>query len=250
MSTVWVFGSTGSIGKVLCEALLDRGDNVISFTSSKNSNLSLHFELQTNPRISFQEFDLSNLDDLDCLISLSEDPECTPTHVIFLARGRVPLDSILDDAAWGEIAIHDIMISMMVPMRIGMKLASKPDSDLKTITFVSSQYAIVAQDPKLYADPNSQISSIYSATRGGIISGARALGVFAGKNGIRVNSLILGGVEETTKDDLKIAIESRLPTKKMLTADNACDWLLFLASEKSVGAISSPIIVDNGWTSI
>lgn len=250
MNTVWVFGSTGSIGSVLCDAILERGEKVVAFSSSDISNIDIQLRNTPKAGVTVQKFDLSTLDSLDTLVKLSEDPKYAPSHVIFLARGKVPVDSLIDDVTWGEMAIRDLMISLVTPMRIVLKLASKQGTTLKTITLVSSQYAIVSQDPKLYRDPENQISSLYSAIRGGIISGARSLGVLAAKNGIRVNSLILGGVKETAQDDLQSAIENRLPNGKMLSARNACDWLLFLASDQSIGAIGSPIIVDNGWTSI
>lgn len=250
MSTVWVFGATGSIGSVLCKALLERGDKVIAFTSSDSSKMNLPLDATIKSRLIPQECDLSTLDSLETLMKLSEDPIFAPTHLIFLARGKVPVDSLAEDELWAEMAIRDIMISLVTPMRIIMKLISQEPTTLETVTLVSSQYALVAQDPNLYANPATQVSSIYSAVRGGIISGARSLGVLAAKKGIKVNSLVLGGIQETANKELQSAIESRLPNGAMLSARNACEWLLFLASDKSNGAIGSPIVVDNGWTSI
>lgn len=250
MNTVWIFGSTGTVGSVLCEALLERGDKVIAFTSSSVSKNSLAIDATIAARLIPQECDLSTLDSIESLMALSRDPTLAPTHVIFLARGKVPVDSIAQDEIWGEMTIRDLMISLVVPMRIVMKFISEEPTSLKTFTFVSSQYALVAQDPNLYSSPEAQLSSMYSAIRGGIISGARTLGVLAAKKGIKVSSLVLGGIKESASQELKSAIDNRLPNGNMLSARNACDWLLFLASDKSDGVIGSPIIVDNGWTAI
>jgi NAD(P)-dependent dehydrogenase (short-subunit alcohol dehydrogenase family) len=250
MSTVWVFGSTGSIGSVLVRALLERGDKVIAFTSSDIMGKTLFPNSTKDAKLIVRNCDLSILDSLDALMNLSEDPNFNPAHVIFLARGKVPVDSIEEDEIWGEIAIQDLVISLVTPMRIVMKLLKRESKSLETVTFVSSQYALVAQDPNLYDFPATQVSSMYSAVRGGIISGARSLGVLAAKKGVRVNTLILGGIKETASAELQSSINRRMPSGKMLSASNACDWLLFLASKKSDGAIGSPIIVDNGWTSL
>jgi NAD(P)-dependent dehydrogenase (short-subunit alcohol dehydrogenase family) len=250
MSTVWVFGSTGSIGSMLCESLLERGDTVIAFTSSEVKTKNQSLDLTVDSRLIKMPCDLSTLECLEKLIDLSNDQKYSPDHLFFLARGAVPLDSIHEDETWGEIAIRDIMISLVTPIRIVTKLMSKEKSNLKTITMVSSQYALVAQDPNLYDTPASSLSTIYSAVRGGIISATRSLGVNGAKKGIRVNSLVLGGIKETANQELKSEIENRLPNGEMLSTRNACDWLLFLASEKSIGAVGSPIIVDNGWTTI
>lgn len=250
MSTFWIFGATGTIGLALCKALLEREEKVVAFTSSDQWEINLSLDVKDEKQLSLQKCDLSTLTSLDELIKLSKDPKFAPTHVIFLARGKVPVDSLVEDELWGEMVTQDIMISLVTPMRIIMKLISEESTTLETVTLVSSQYALVAQDPNLYADPATQVSSIYSAVRGGIISGARSLGVLGAKKGIKVNSLILGGIQETANKELQSAIENRLPNSEMLSARNACEWLLFLASDKSNGAIGSPIIVDNGWTSI
>ena len=250
MSTVWVFGSTGIIGSILCKSLLDRGDRVIAFTSSDVLQMNLPVVSPGESDIVLQQCDLSNLDCLEKLILLSNHQEYSPNHLIFLARGSVPLDSLEDDLSWGDHAIKDIMISLVTPIRISTKLILKEKSTLETITMVSSQYALVAQDPNLYSNAASSVSTVYSAVRGGIISASRSLGVNAAKKGIRVNSLVLGGIKESTNEELQPRIESRLPNGEMLTAKNACDWLMFLASEKSLGAIGSPLIVDSGWSSI
>ena len=250
MINTWVFGATGSIGTVLCKALLERGDNVVAFTSSGVSSVDLPIDDANTGRFIPQDCDLSSFESLEKLLILSKNPSFIPTHVIFLARGKVPVDSLSDDFAWGELAIQDLMISLLSPMRFTMKLISEKNTVLQTVTLVSSQYAFVAQDPKIYSNPELFVSSIYSAVRGGIISGARSLGVLAIKNGIRVNSLVLGGIKETASLDLQASIENRLPSGSMVTTRSACEWLLFLASDRSFGAIGSPIIVDNGWTSI
>lgn len=250
MSTVWVFGSRGSIGSILCESLLERGDTVIAFTSSEVMTRNQFLDSTLGSRFVKRQCDLSTLGCLEKLIELSNDQNHSPDHIIFLARGVAPLDSIREDETWGEIAINDIMISLVTPIRIATKFVSKEESNLKTITMASSQYALVSQDPNLYDNPASSVSTIYSAIRGGIISATRSLAVNAAKKGIRVNSLVLGGIEETTNQALKSEIENRLPSGEMLSARNACDWLMFLASEKSFGAVGSPIIVDNGWTAI
>lgn len=251
MSIVWVFGSTGSIGSILCKALLRRGDKVIAFTSSDVSQITFpRPDVAPESKFLARKCDLSSLSSLEALLKLSKDTNYTPTHVIFLARGKVPTDSIADNEIWGNLAIQDLLISLVSPMRIVMKLISQEKTALKTVTFVSSQYALVAQDPNLYDMPATQVSTLYSAVRGGIISGARSLGVLAAKRDIRVNSLVLGGIKESASKDLQSKINCRLPNGAMLSASNACEWLLFLASDKSYGAIGSPIVVDNGWTSI
>jgi NAD(P)-dependent dehydrogenase (short-subunit alcohol dehydrogenase family) len=250
MSTVWVFGASGSIGSTLCKALLERGDKVIAFTSSDVSKINTTLKETIRTRFIPQECDLSTLTSLAALMKLIKDPDFAPTHIIFLARGKVPIDSLTEDEIWGELAIRDIMISLVTPIRIVMKLVSQENTTVETVTLVSSQYALVAQDSSLYRDPESHLSSIYAAIRGGIISGARSLGVLAARKGIKVNSLVLGGIKETASNELQSAINSRLPNGSMLLARNACEWLLFLASDKSDGAIGSPIIIDNGWTSI
>jgi NAD(P)-dependent dehydrogenase (short-subunit alcohol dehydrogenase family) len=250
MNTTWLFGASGTIGSETCLELLVRGDNVLAFCASKESKIKLDIHFAKFDNFNSLIIDLNAISSIQEVVMYANESKYAPTNVIFLARGKSPINLIQSDQEWVACSISDLMVSLIIPMRICLQLISMKNESLKTITLVSSQYGLVSQDPKLYEDPENQMSAMYSAIRGGIISGVRALAIAAAPKKVRINCLTLGGVFESTGLPLRNSIESRLPTENMIPASDAANWLLFFASDKSSGAIGSSVIVDNGWTII
>jgi NAD(P)-dependent dehydrogenase (short-subunit alcohol dehydrogenase family) len=250
MNTTWLFGASGTIGFETCSELLNRGDTVLAFCSSKDSKIKLDFHFANLDNFESRIIDLNLISSIQEVVMYAEDSKYAPKHVIFLARGSSPINLIPSDQEWVTSSISDLMVSLIIPIRICIQLLDKSKASLKTITLVSSQYGVVSQDPKLYEDPDMQMSAMYSAIRGGIISGVRALAIIGAQRKVRINCLTLGGISESTEYPLKNSIESRLPSENMIPAADAANWLLFFASEKSAGAIGSSVVVDNGWTII
>jgi NAD(P)-dependent dehydrogenase (short-subunit alcohol dehydrogenase family) len=248
MNTTWLFGASGTIGIETCLELLNRGDKVLAFCASLESKRKIDVKFENSKNFESRIVDLNLTSSIQEVLTYSEESDHSPTHVIFLARGSSPINLIPSDKEWVDLAISDLLVSLIIPMRICIRLLEKKKSSISTITLVSSQYALVSQDPKLYVDPDNELSAAYSAIRGGIISGVRALAIAAAPGGTRVNCLTLGGISESTGFPLKSSIEARLPSKNMIPANDAANWLLFFASDKSAGAIGSSVIVDNGWT--
>lgn len=250
MNTTWLFGASGTIGMETCSELLERGDNVLAFCNSKESKNMLDLKFVDLKNFKSQVIDFNLVSSIQEVVNRAEESEFAPTHVIFLARGHAPINLVPSDEEWVTRSISDLMVSLITPIRICIKLIERKKTSLKTITLVSSQYGLVSQDPKLYKEPEKQMSAMYSAIRGAIISAVRALAISAAPREIRINCLTLGGINESTVDPLKSSIEARLPGEKMNSAKDAANWLLFFASEKSAGAVGSSVIVDNGWTII
>lgn len=248
MNTTWLFGASGTIGIETCNQLLERGDKVLAFCASNESKEKIDLKFSKQENFESRLLNLSSTSSIEEVVTLSAESIHKPKHVIFLARGSSPINQVDDDEEWVDLAVTDLMISLITPIRICLRLMSENNLVLSTITLVSSQYALVSQDPKLYDVPQDQLSAMYSAIRGGIISGVKALAVAVTPAKTRVNCLTLGGITESTGPNLRKSIEDRLPSERMISALDAANWLLFLASEKSEGAIGSSFVVDNGWT--
>jgi NAD(P)-dependent dehydrogenase (short-subunit alcohol dehydrogenase family) len=247
LSSYWVFGASGLIGEELCIKILEENHSVIGFVSSQISADNLLLKI-SNPKFSTHVLDCTDISQIIEVIKYCNDYLSLPDHIYFAARGKVPLDSLIDDSNWLDSALSDALISLIFPMRLTMKLLEFEVSNLKTITFISSQYGIVAQDRSLYLDPDQVISSMYSAIRGGIIMGVRSLAIFAAEKGVRINCISFGGIRENTSGELVQRISEKLPGRNMISKRDAANWLYFMSTESSSGAIGSNLIIDNGWT--
>lgn len=247
MTTYWVFGASGVVGKSFCSRLIAEGHKVVGFTSSLKSSSDLT-SIINSPNFKCTPCDMTNFENINHLIKQIENDTDSPNHIYFLARGTVVLDSLTSHDLWVEQSMKDIKISLLFPIRLLTSLFKLNSSKLSSVTLVSSQYGIVAQNKDLYDHPENYLSTCYSAIKSGVIGATKPLAVLAASVGIRLNCLSFGGIKQSTDDNLSLRISKMLPTKKMLTASDASNWLYFMSTQQSMGCIGENILIDNGWT--
>ena len=167
-----------------------------------------------------------------------------------IARIKNYIISETKNENWIHEAERDARISMYMPLRIVSKILDASSSQLSSVIFLSSQYAMVAQDPDLYEHPDLSISLTYSAIRGGMISAIRGLALKGSKVGVDVNTLTIGGLLESTPTPLAERIEARLPTRKMLTSNQVARTIYVFSKLENSGIVGTSVVIDNGWTLI
>jgi NAD(P)-dependent dehydrogenase (short-subunit alcohol dehydrogenase family) len=97
----------------------------------------------------------------------------------------------------------------------------------------------------------SQIS--YSASKGGVLSMTRELGVQFARQGVRVNALCPGPVDTPLLQELFLSDQDRaarrlvhVPMGRFGTAEEMANAVLFLASDESSFMTASTFLVDGG----
>jgi NAD(P)-dependent dehydrogenase (short-subunit alcohol dehydrogenase family) len=245
--TTWIFGASGSIGRKICERALERGDEVVAFTSTVDSANELTQQLDGFSGLTTHGLNLLNSESLEKIANFAK--KKGPEHVIYLSRGRVALDSHSDFGHYDEYFYEDFFLSLMFPIKLSLKLGKICPAVLSTITLASSQYGLNAQNPTIYENPSENISSAYCSIRGGVNQAVKSLAVQLGPSNIRVNAVALGGFDEATPEKLRNTISSNLPGGSMLNSREIEGVFLFLSSGESGGLTGSTIVADKGWTS-
>ena len=163
-----------------------------------------------------------------------------------VSRVRVGRDARL---ASQERAGHVAVVHRAVPgreRRIGTPSGS--------IINVSSTYGVVSPDQSVY-DYRRQGGAEYykpvgySVAKSGVLNFTRWLAEYCAPFGIRVNTLVPGGVREADHAPEFVAeYEKRTPLGRMAADEDFDGAVLFLASRASSYMTGATLVVDGGWT--
>lgn len=119
-----------------------------------------------------------------------------------------------------------------------------------SIVNIASMYSL--QSPRHYIYKNTGIFCpvSYPASKSSVVSLTKYLGTLFAKDGVRVNSISPGGLQDPTHKNLWLnRFSQNNPTKRMGKAKELNSALLYLLDKNSSYTTASNVVVDGGWTS-
>ncbi|WP_208923970.1 SDR family oxidoreductase [Klebsiella michiganensis] len=152
-----------------------------------------------------------------------------------------------------EVMEVNLVGTFLMTQQVGkrMKQAGKGGS----IINVGSIYGVVSpvQDIYSYKKEDTGIPFVkpvaYSAAKSGLYNFTRYCATYWGRDGIRVNTLTLSGVEHSDQDPrFQKNYTNRIPIGRMAKAHEYNGTVVFLLSDASVYMTGSNVVVDGGWT--
>lgn len=152
-----------------------------------------------------------------------------------------------------EVVEVNLVGTFLMTQQVGkrMKQAGKGGS----IINVGSIYGVVSpvQDIYSYKKEDTGIPFVkpvaYSAAKSGLYNFTRYCATYWGRDGIRVNTLTLSGVERSDQDPrFQKNYTLRIPIGRMAKAHEYNGAVVFLLSDASVYMTGSNVVVDGGWT--
>jgi NAD(P)-dependent dehydrogenase (short-subunit alcohol dehydrogenase family) len=151
-------------------------------------------------------------------------------------------------AVW-ESAIRVNLTGVYLVAREGGKamLASGAGGSLIN---VSSTYGVVGPDHRIYEGMKFNSLASYAAAKAGVHGLTRWLATYWGDKGIRVNTLVPGGVENQHDPEFVRRYAERAPLRRMARRQDMVGMMVFLASDASAYCTGQQYFVDGGWTAV
>lgn len=113
---------------------------------------------------------------------------------------------------------------------------------------VSSIYGIAGPDHRIYQGMPFGSFPAYSASKAGVHGLTLWLASYWGKKGIRVNTLVPGGVFNGHQEEFVKRYSDRTPMGRMADSDDLVGMVIFLATDASRYCTGQQFIVDGGLT--
>ena len=260
--TAIVTGATGLIGQNHCKALADAGANVIvadlniekcndvvSRLPNKDSHMAICFDITDEQDVQNARNEiLARYDSIDILVNnaaindMFENPALAGEQSMF---ENYPVEMFRKSL---EANVTGTFLCCQV---FGSEMAKRGNG---SIINIASTYGMVGPDQSIYKDKDGKQmfykSAAYPATKGAVINFTRFLAAYWGKNGVRVNTLSPGGVENSQDDFFVQNYAAKTPLHRMAKPTDYMGAIVFLASNASAYMTGANLVVDGGWTAI
>ncbi len=256
--TTIVTGALGLIGKEHCKALSEAGANIVvadidevkcSEFAKTLSTESLGASLDVTKLESVKNLRdkiLNKFGHIDVLVNnaaindMFENPKAASEQSKF---ENYPLE------LWQKSVDVNLTGVFLCSQILGSEMAKQKSG---SIINIASTYGITAPDQSLYIKRDGTQSFFkppaYSATKGAVIMFTKYLAAYWGKDGVRVNTLTPGGVENNQDEFFIEKYSAKTPLGRMANPSDYKGALIFLASSASNYMTGANLVVDGGWT--
>ncbi len=256
---VIITGGSGQLGIQYSKIFLESGSSVACLDLRKNNSVS-SLEKKYDNYVFFS----CDLTDKKSIINASDqitDKFGKPTVLINNAALDSPPNTSNEDTgpfefypikSWNNV-MEVNLTGVFYCCQIFGKIMAKNKKG--SIINISSIYGIVSPDQSIY-DYKRKKGDVfykpvaYSVSKSGLINMTKYLAVYWAKLKVRVNCLVISGVENNQDLEFKKAYCKRIPIGRMANENEYNGVMIFLASKASSYMTGSIITIDGGWTSI
>ena len=260
-----VTGGAGRLGSRYACALGRAGASVAAFDLPGRASPHVDAMIADGGPVSRHAVDVTNRAAVDAALTEVAARFGTPTILVNNAGlGSSPSDAALEtgrferypESAWDAmIASHlksALVMSQAFIERFRHPNGARPSGG--SIINISSTYGVVSPDQSVYeyrrrggAEYFKPVG--YRVAKSGVLNFTRWLAEYCAPFGIRVNTLVPGGVREKDHAPEFIAeYEKRTPLGRMAVETDYDGAVVFLASPASAYMTGATLVVDGGWT--
>jgi NAD(P)-dependent dehydrogenase (short-subunit alcohol dehydrogenase family) len=258
--TAIVTGANGLLGTKHCEALAEAGAHVVLCDIQEDASRKNAASLgKKHMGLGVDVTDKKSLEDARKKILLKYG------HIDVLVNNAAINDMFENPTLAGKQSMFEhyplLMWEKSLHVNVtGVFLCSQvfgtPMAEQKSgsIINIASTYGMVGPDQSIYADKKGKHkfykSPAYPTTKGAVINFTRYLAAYWGKQGVRVNTLSPGGVENNQDSYFVENYTKKTLLNRMASPSDYKGALVFLASSASSYMTGANLVVDGGWTAI
>ena len=257
-----VTGGLGRLGTQYARALTAAGASVALLDIVSSPNPLLRSLIDAGAPISTHRVDATDRAAVDAVIAEVVSRFGTPAILVNNAGlGSSPADAALEtgrfesypESAWDAMMESHLKSALVVSQSF---IARFRDArlDAGSIVNVSSTYGVVSPDQSVYDDRRRGGAEFYkpigySVAKSGMLNFTRWLAEYCAPFGVRVNTLVPGGVKEDAHAPAFVAeYVKRTPLGRMAQDDDYNGAIVFLASRASAYMTGAMLVIDGGWT--
>ncbi len=254
-----VTGGTGLLGSAYCDTLAKQGARVVvaDLAASKPQALAAKIAQDHGVETLGIDCDVGNEADVIALFEqtmakfgqvngVMNNAAATGEHLmrsgaVFSPFEEYPL------AVW-EAVMKVNLTGVFLVAREGGKAMLKSGGG--SMVNVSSTYGVVGPDHRIYEGMKFKSFPGYSAAKAGVHGLTRWLATYWGDKGIRVNTLVPGGVENNHDPVFVQRYSDRTPLRRMAKREDMVGMVVYLMSDDASYTTGQQYFVDGGWTAV
>ena len=261
-----VTGAAGRLGSQYARVLAAAGASVAGLHVVEPGPAAQALFDECGGALSFHCVDATTRDAVDRALTTVVQRFGVPTILVNNAGlGSSPADAALEtgrfehypESAWTAM-LDSHLKSMLVVSQSFIAAFREARATRRALTGsiinVSSTYGMVTPDQSVYEfrrrDGAEYYKPVgYSVAKSGVLNFTRWLAEYGAPFGVRVNTLVPGGVQEPGHEPEFVAeYVKRTPLGRMATAEDYNGAIVFLASNASAYMTGATLVVDGGWT--
>jgi NAD(P)-dependent dehydrogenase (short-subunit alcohol dehydrogenase family) len=257
-----VTGGLGRLGSQYASALAAAGASVALFDIASRPNALVQSLVDHGAAVSTHVVDATNRAAVDAAMTDVATRFGPPSILVNNAGlGSSPADAALEtgrferypESAWDAMLESHLKTAFIVSQSFVARFRGA-GLQAGSIINVSSTYGVVAPDQSVYGDRRRDGAEYfkpigYSVAKSGVLNFTRWLAEYCAPFGVRVNTLVPGGVQEAAHAPAFVAeYVKRTPLGRMAQDDDYNGAIVFLASRASAYMTGAMLVVDGGWT--
>ncbi len=247
-----ITGGAGLLGVQFAKVLADYGANVILTDYDINECKKKVKEL-SNENIIAMKLDVTLKSDwIDVLAKIFNDYGSIDILVNSAAyTNKTKTDSFNNTfenttlESWNQMLNVNLTGSFLGCQTVAKYMKEKKEG---SIINISSLYGVVSPNHKMYPGTGIVQPVAYTVSKHGVMGLTKYAATWFAEDGIRVNSITPGGIQDEHSDLFLERFAQLSPNGRMSRKDELDGALIFLASNASSSVVGQNIIVDGGWT--